>query len=102
MDRTTEIGERLRAGLTALQEKYPVIGDVRGHGSLFGVELVDADGKANVDAFKVVSRAAMERGLLVMAGGSDGHVLRLLPQVNISNELIDEALNILDEAFATL
>ena len=44
----------------------------------------------------------MERGLLIMAGGSDGHVLRLLPQVNISNELIDEALNILDEAFATL
>lgn len=102
MDRTTEIGERLRAGLLALQEKHSVIGDVRGHGSLFGVELVDADGKANVDAFKVVSRAAMERGLLVMAGGSDGHVLRLLPQVNISNELIDEALNILDEAFATL
>lgn len=102
MDRTTQIGERLRAGLEALQAKYSVIGDVRGHGALIGVELVDENGDANVPAFKAVSQGAMDRGLLVMAGGSDGHVLRLLPQVNITDELIDEALHILDEAFAAL
>ncbi len=102
MDRTTEIGERLRAGLAQLQEKYPVIGDVRGHGALFGIELVDADGEPNVPAFATVSQAALANGLLVMAGGSDGHVLRLLPQVNISDELIDEALSILDTAFSAL
>lgn len=102
MDRTTEIGERLRAGLEALQAKHSVIGDVRGHGALFGVELVDENGGPNAAAFGVVSKAAIERGLLIMAGGSDGHVLRLLPQVNITDELIDEALHILDEAFSTL
>ena len=102
MDRTTEIGERLRAGLAQLQEKYPVIGDVRGHGALFGIELVDADGEPNVPAFATVSQAALANGLLVMAGGSDGHVLRLLPQVNISDELIDEALSILDTALSAL
>ncbi|MFF8818099.1 aminotransferase class III-fold pyridoxal phosphate-dependent enzyme [Leucobacter sp. NPDC015123] len=102
MDRTTEIGERLRAGLAQLQEKYPVIGDVRGHGALFGIELVDADGEPNAPAFATVSQAALANGLLVMAGGSDGHVLRLLPQVNISDELIDEALSILDTAFSAL
>jgi 4-aminobutyrate aminotransferase/(S)-3-amino-2-methylpropionate transaminase len=102
MDRTTEIGERLRAGLESLKAKHPVIGEVRGHGALFGVELVDENGNANAAAFGKVSKAAIERGLLIMAGGSDGHVLRLLPQVNISNELIDEALQILDEAFSTL
>jgi len=102
MDHTAAIGERLRAGLEELKAKYPVIGDVRGHGCLFGVELVDADGEPNAAAFKAASTAALERGLLVMPGGSDGHVLRLLPQVNISEDLIDEALQILDEAFATL
>lgn len=100
MERTTKIGERLGAGLRRLQEKYPVIGDVRGLGSFFGVELVDAAGAPAAAAFKAISKNAMERGLLVMAGGSDGHVLRLLPQVNISDELIDEALDILDRAFA--
>lgn len=100
MDRTAAIGERLRAGLEALKTKHAIIGDVRGFGSLFGVELIDSEGGPDAAAFQRVSRGAVERGLLVMAGGSDGHVLRLLPQVNITDELIDEALHILDEAFA--
>ncbi len=102
MDRTAEMGERLRAGLEELKEKHAVIGDVRGFGAFFGVELIDENGAPNVPAFKAVSKNAVERGLLVMAGGSDGHVLRLLPQVTITDELIDEALHILDEAFSAL
>lgn len=102
LDRTVEIGECLRIGLEKLKDKYAVIGDVRGRGAFFGVELVDENGAANANAFTRVSKAALERGLLVMAGGSDGHVLRLLPQLNISSGLLDEALHILDEAFAAL
>lgn len=102
LDRTVQIGERIQAGLRALQERHPVIGEVRGLGALHGVELVNADGSPNTAAFSAVSKAAAQRGLLVMAGGSDGHVLRLLPQINITDELIDEALHILDEAFSTL
>ncbi|MBK0421897.1 aminotransferase class III-fold pyridoxal phosphate-dependent enzyme [Leucobacter sp. CSA2] len=100
LERTLEIGERLQAGLAELKERHAIVGDVRGLGALHGVELVDADGNPNPGAFKRVSKAAADRGLLVMAGGSDGHVLRLLPALNISDELIDEALSILDEALA--
>ncbi|UOR01381.1 aminotransferase class III-fold pyridoxal phosphate-dependent enzyme [Leucobacter allii] len=100
LERTVEIGERIQAGLRALQAKHAVIGDVRGLGALHGVELVDAAGEPDAAAFARVHREAAARGLLTMAGGSDGHVLRLLPQVNISDELIDEALEILDVAFA--
>lgn len=102
LDRTIEIGERLQAGLRELKERYSVIGEVRGVGALHGVELVDENGEPNAAAFKKVSQEAGKRGLLVMAGGSDGQVLRMLPAVNISDELIDEALHILDEAFAAL
>jgi 4-aminobutyrate aminotransferase/(S)-3-amino-2-methylpropionate transaminase len=102
LDRAVEVGERIQAGLRALQQRFPVIGDVRGLGALHGIELVDADGEPNGDAYKKVSRAAAERGLLVVPGGSDGHVLRMLPAVNISDELIDEGLYILGEALATL
>ncbi|MFD5598708.1 aminotransferase class III-fold pyridoxal phosphate-dependent enzyme [Leucobacter sp. NPDC058333] len=102
LERTAEIGERIQRGLRELQQRHAVIGDVRGLGALHGVELVQSDGSPNAAAFGVVAKAAAERGLLVMAGGSDGHVLRLLPQLNISDELIDEALHILDEALATL
>lgn len=102
MERTTEIGERIQAGLAELKDRHTVIGDVRGLGALHGVELIDENGAPNAAAFKKVSKEAANRGLLVMAGGSDGHVLRLLPALNISDELIDEALSILDEAFAAL
>lgn len=98
LERTAEIGKRVQAGLGELQSRHALIGDVRGLGALHGVELVDEAGEPNAAAFKTVAKEAADRGLLVMAGGSDGHVLRLLPQLNISDELIDEALAILDEA----
>lgn len=99
MAHTTEIGERIQAGLQALQSDFPDIGDVRGLGALHGIELVQADGSPNAALYKRVSAAAAARGLLVLGGGSDGHVLRLLPAINISTELVDEALHILREAF---
>ncbi|KAB1642546.1 aminotransferase class III-fold pyridoxal phosphate-dependent enzyme [Gulosibacter chungangensis] len=102
LERAVAVGERIQAGLRALKERFAVIGDVRGLGGLHGIELVDADGAPNAAAFKQASRAAYERGLLVLPGGSDGHVLRLLPAINISDALIDEALEILEEAFATV
>lgn len=102
LERTVEIGERIQAGLRSLKERHPVIGDVRGLGALHGIELIDEAGAPNTAAFKAVAKYAADRGLLVMTGGSDGHVLRLLPALNISDELIDEALHILEESFAAL
>lgn len=100
MDRATEIGHMIQSRLHAMKASHAVIGDVRGQGALHGLELVHPDGSPNPDAFKAVSKRAAELGLLVLPGGSDGHVLRLLPAITISTELIDEALDILDQAFS--
>ncbi|MGO1434508.1 MAG: aminotransferase class III-fold pyridoxal phosphate-dependent enzyme [Canibacter sp.] len=97
-----KIGEKIQAGLKELQQKHPVIGDVRGLGALHGIELVNEDGTPNGAAFKALHAGCAKRGLLVLPGGSDGHVLRLLPAVNISEELVDEALQILGDALADL
>ncbi|MFV0435399.1 MAG: aminotransferase class III-fold pyridoxal phosphate-dependent enzyme [Leucobacter sp.] len=100
--RATEIGERIQAGLSALKERFSVIGDVRGLGALHGIELVREDGTPNAEAYRALSRLTLERGLILMPGGSDGHVLRMLPAITASDEIIDEALAILGEAFAVL
>ncbi|MEB4616427.1 aminotransferase class III-fold pyridoxal phosphate-dependent enzyme [Leucobacter sp. M11] len=103
MSRAVAVGERIQAGLRELQAQYPsLIGDVRGLGALHGIELVNADGSPNAAAQAALSRAAIERGLLLLGGGSDGQVLRMLPAINISDELIDEALAILGECLAAL
>jgi 4-aminobutyrate aminotransferase-like enzyme len=97
-------GGRLRDGLEALKAKYPSIGDVRGMGLMQGIELVDPaspDGKAP-DPKKVarVFEETRRLGLLIGKGGLYGNVIRLTPPLIASATEIDEALAVLDKAFA--
>lgn len=97
---TRELGTRLQEGLRELQREHPVIGDVRGMGALHGIELIHSDGTPNPQAYARVRRRALEHGMIVLPGGSHGHVLRLLPALNMPEELISEGLEILAGAFA--
>jgi 4-aminobutyrate aminotransferase-like enzyme len=97
-------GARLREGLEALQQKYPVIGDVRGMGLMQALEVIDpasANGKAP-DAKKVLRVFEETRGLglLIGKGGLYGNVIRLTPPMIVSAREIDDALAMLDKAFA--
>jgi 4-aminobutyrate aminotransferase/(S)-3-amino-2-methylpropionate transaminase len=99
LEHTRGVGQRIQQRLSELKTKYSVIGDVRGLGALHGIELVNEDGSPNGAAFKQLHKLTAERGLLTLPGGSDGHVLRLLPAINIDDDLVDEALDILEDAF---
>ncbi len=97
-----EVGAHLRTGLEKLQEKYPLIGDVRGMGLMQGVEMVkDRKTKEPVpDAVTVLFEQTRQRGLLIGKGGMYGNVLRIAPPLIATKEHVDEALSILDHAFA--
>lgn len=83
-------GQRLRAGLESLSARYPQVGgEVRGEGLILGVEL-KAGGST------MLARC-MERGLLVSVIAE--RVLRLLPPLTVSDQEIDEALNVLEHVF---
>ncbi|KAH7346848.1 pyridoxal phosphate-dependent transferase [Rhexocercosporidium sp. MPI-PUGE-AT-0058] len=99
----TERGEQLRNGLLKLQQKYWCIGDVRGRGLLQGIEIIsDIETKApGADLGQAVSDRAMTCGLscnIVNLPGMGG-VFRLAPSVTVTEEEIEEGLQILDEAF---
>ncbi|HJL70405.1 MAG TPA: aspartate aminotransferase family protein [Anaerolineales bacterium] len=96
------VGGRLRAGLEQLWNKYPLIGDVRGKGLMQGVELVsDRDTKEPaVDAVVQIFEQTRTRGLLIGKGGLYNNVLRIAPPLTATDEHVDEALGILDYAFA--
>jgi 4-aminobutyrate aminotransferase len=97
-----EVGAHLRAGLEKLQDKYPLIGDVRGMGLMQGVELVtDHQTKEPApEAVVAVFEQTRARGLLIGKGGMYNNVLRIAPPLIATKEHVDEALNILDHAFA--
>jgi 4-aminobutyrate aminotransferase len=97
-----EVGAHLRAGLEKLQEKYPLIGDVRGMGLMQGVEMVKD--RQTKEPAPITVAALFEqtrgRGLLIGKGGMYSNVLRIAPPLIATKAHVDEALNILDHAFA--
>src|SRR4051794_32697079 len=87
--------------LRALAERRPEIGDVRGRGAMLAVELVKP-GTLEPDAALTgrIARACHARGVVVLTAGTWGNVLRFLPPLVIGQDLLSEALDVLDEAFA--
>jgi 4-aminobutyrate aminotransferase/(S)-3-amino-2-methylpropionate transaminase len=104
VERARHIGEIMLPRLRALQEKYPVIGDVRGRGAMIAIELVQGadDRSPNPAAAAAVSKACHQAGLVTLTAGTWGNVLRFLPPLVISDELLDEGLSILEKAFSEL
>lgn len=97
-------GDRLRAGLEALQQKYPIIGDVRGMGLMQAIELVK-DPKTKEPAPDLVAQLFEEtrrRGLLIGKGGLYGNVIRISPPLIVTKGQVDDALRMFDEAFQAM
>ena len=97
-----EVGAHLRTGLEKLQEKYPLIGEVRGLGLMQGVEMVK-DRQTKEPAPTEVAylfEQTRERGLLIGKGGLYGNVLRIAPPLTATQAHVEEALEILDYALA--
>jgi 4-aminobutyrate aminotransferase-like enzyme len=99
---TEETGAYLRGKLIDLQEKHPLIGDVRGMGLLLAMELVE-DRKSKVPATAATAQlmeAARENRIMVGRGGLHGNVLRLSPPMNIGRADVDEFILRLDASLA--
>jgi 4-aminobutyrate aminotransferase/(S)-3-amino-2-methylpropionate transaminase len=102
VERARQLGGVLRSRLDTLASKYPVIGEVRGRGLMQAVELVsDAGAKTPDPAVTAALTAACHRnGLLTLTCGTFGNVLRFLPPLVISEELLDEGLSVFESALA--
>lgn len=102
-----EMGEILRNGLEDLKNKYPkVIGDVRGMGLMQAIELVvdetSKDRTPNPEAASQLMEETKKRGLLVGRGGLYANAMRIAPPLNISQSDVEEAIGIMDDAFAAM
>jgi 4-aminobutyrate aminotransferase / (S)-3-amino-2-methylpropionate transaminase / 5-aminovalerate transaminase len=97
------IGDVMLPRLRRLAENHPVIGEVRGRGAMLAVELV-RPGTLEPDAVSTaqVARACHAAGLVVLTCGTFGNVLRFLPPLVIGEDLLNEGMSILEEAFAAL
>jgi len=97
------IGDVMLPRLRKLAATHPEIGDVRGRGAMIAVELV-RPGTIEPDAAAAakIAGACHAAGLLVLTCGTFGNVLRFLPPLVIGQDLLDEGLSVLEDAFAQL
>jgi 2,2-dialkylglycine decarboxylase (pyruvate) len=101
--RAAELGDRLKRGLRALQQRYDCIGDVRGRGLLLGIEFEELD-QGQRHSARALSDAVTDKALhlglsanIVRTGASDG-VMRIAPPLTASDAEIDLGLELLDAA----
>jgi taurine---2-oxoglutarate transaminase len=108
VENSAAMGEVLAESLRGLAEKHESIGDVRGKGLFWGIELVqDRDTRAPLVPFNAagaelapigaIMKAAMERGLYLM---THWNVIMVCPPLTITREELDEGLGILDEVLS--
>jgi 4-aminobutyrate aminotransferase-like enzyme len=98
------MGKLLRDGLAELQDKHPLIGEVRGKGLMVGVELVK-DRTTKEPAVAETSRVmelCKDDGVLIGKGGYFNNVLRLTPPLIIGKDDVKRALGALDRAFTAV
>jgi 4-aminobutyrate aminotransferase len=94
------VGAHLMAGLRALQEKHPVIGDVRGKGLMIGVELVRDRGTKEraVDERNAAVQAMFRRGVLILGAGKNA--LRFAPPLVLTKDQADVILRLFDDSLS--
>jgi taurine--2-oxoglutarate transaminase len=108
VEHAAEMGEAFRTGLAQLAERHPSIGEVRGLGCFWGLELVRdrvtreplVPFNATGEAFAPVARTmkvALDRGLYLM---THWNVVMVCPPLTITRDELDEGLAVLDEALA--
>lgn len=98
------VGEHLLAGLTELQSRHEIIGDIRGRGLAIGVELVRSRSSrepADTETARLVYRA-FELGLVIYYVGMQSNVLEFTPPLTLTTAEADAALAILDQCFGDL
>ncbi|NWQ39104.1 4-aminobutyrate--2-oxoglutarate transaminase [Bacillus sp. EB106-08-02-XG196] len=100
-ERAQKIGTRATNKMKQLAERFDSIGDVRGLGAMCAMEIVkDRHSKTpDKEAVGKIVKAAGERGLLLLSAGLYGNVIRLLMPLTITDEQLEEGLQILEESF---
>lgn len=98
--RSREIGEKVTARAKVWQEKYGVLGNIRGLGAMIGLEFVkDMETKEpNGELVSAMVQACVQRGLMIEPAGRWGQVVRFLAPLVITDEQLEKGLDLFEEA----
>jgi 4-aminobutyrate aminotransferase/(S)-3-amino-2-methylpropionate transaminase len=102
LDRGARLGEHFRNRAISWQKRMRMVGDVRGLGAMQAIALVHQDGSPNPEATKQVTQYAYEHGVILVTAGTYSNVVRILMPLVITDEQMDEALDVLEAALESV
>jgi len=102
--RAREIGKTLMDRFAEFQKRFPIIGDVRGLGAMCALELVKdrntrEPAKQQTEQF---CNRALQKGLITITAGTFGNVIRTLMPLVITNDELQQGLQIMESAFSEI
>jgi 4-aminobutyrate aminotransferase/(S)-3-amino-2-methylpropionate transaminase len=102
--RADRIGDTIRTRFDSFKASFPMVGDVRGLSGMMAMELVlDRETKAPApDLAKALTGFCFERGVLLLATGTYGNVIRILAPLVITDEQLERGLDIIEQGFVAL
>jgi 4-aminobutyrate aminotransferase / (S)-3-amino-2-methylpropionate transaminase / 5-aminovalerate transaminase len=96
--RARQVEEIIKGRLEKLQAQYPAIADIRGRGAMVAMELTKPGTlEPDADLAKAIATGAHQAGVIVLTCGTYGNVFRFLPPLNISDALLNEAFDVLEQ-----
>jgi 4-aminobutyrate aminotransferase/(S)-3-amino-2-methylpropionate transaminase len=99
------VGEVVMSRFHAAAEANDIVGDVRGRGAMCAIELVSnraTKEPLSVEAVNAITRRCLENGVIVLPAGTYGNVVRMLPPLTIDQTLLEDGLDVLDDAIGAI
>jgi 4-aminobutyrate aminotransferase/(S)-3-amino-2-methylpropionate transaminase len=105
LESSRRVGDTVMGRFGEFAGRYDRVGDVRGRGAMCAIELVSDRATKEplaADEINAIARRCLEAGVIVLSAGTYGNVLRLLPPLNIEPALLEDGLNVLDDAIGAV
>ncbi len=103
LEKSITLGQKLRIRFEQLQKKFNMINEIRGLGAMLGFELVKGPNKepATTEAKQLVD-FCNEKGLVILACGSYGNIIRILAPFVITDDQLEKGLSIMEEGLVNI
>ncbi|PFH82647.1 4-aminobutyrate--2-oxoglutarate transaminase [Bacillus sp. AFS088145] len=97
--RARSIGEKIKSFFDQLKNDFPIIYDIRGLGAMVGIEFIDpTSGQPAKEFVAALTKKSCENGVIILSAGVHSNILRFLTPLIISDEELDEGLDIIKQS----
>ncbi len=100
VEKSRKLGETLMVRFGKWVEEFKQVGEIRGIGAMSGITLVDSHGNPSAETAGKLVKHCFGKGLIILACGIHGNVIRVLMPLVITDEQLEKGLSIMEEGLA--